>query len=124
MTVATVEGRNYNPTRASVFNDPAVQATMGEWANGTYLPVVLANLDGYAEIGWPPQPESAFLATRWDQALQEIWAGDDAQTALDSRQGGHRRAHAGARADQQANERSRGTGRKMRPVSRRPGTGD
>lgn len=84
MTVATVEGRNYNPTRASVFNDEAVQATMGEWANGTYLPVVLANLDGYAQLGWSPQPEQTFLSTRWDQAIQEIWAGDDAQTALDA----------------------------------------
>lgn len=84
MTVATVEGRNYNPTRASVFNDPAVQETMGEWANGTYLPVVLANLDGYAKVSWPAQPENTFLSTRWDQALQEIWAGDDAQTALDA----------------------------------------
>jgi multiple sugar transport system substrate-binding protein len=84
MLTATVEGRNYNPTRASVFDDPDVQATMGDWANGTYLPVVLANLGGYATLGWPPEPENTFVSTRWDQALQEIWAGDDAQTALDS----------------------------------------
>jgi multiple sugar transport system substrate-binding protein len=84
MLVATVEGRNYNPTRQSVFDAPEVQATMGEWANGTYLPVVLANLGGYATLGWTPQPEQTFVSTRWDQALQEIWAGDDAQTALDS----------------------------------------
>jgi multiple sugar transport system substrate-binding protein len=83
MQVATVEGRNYNPTRASVFDDPTVQATMGEWANGTYLPVVLANLGGYATLGWTPQPEQTFVSTRWDQSLQEIWAGDDAQSALD-----------------------------------------
>ena len=83
MTVATVEGRNYNPTRESVFNNPDVQATMGEWANGTYLPVVLANLGGYAKIGWPPEPEQGFVSNRWDQAIQEVWAGDDAQTALD-----------------------------------------
>lgn len=84
MTVATVEGRNYNPTRSSVFNDPAVQETMGGWANGTYLPVVLENLDKYASPGWPPQPEQTFLSTAWDQALQEIWAGGDAKTALDN----------------------------------------
>jgi multiple sugar transport system substrate-binding protein len=84
MQVATIEGRNYNPTRASVFEHPDVQATMGEWANGTYLPVVLANLGGFATLGWPPEPENTFVSTRWDQALQEIWAGDDAQTALDS----------------------------------------
>ena len=47
-------------------------------------PTVLANLDKYAIVGWPPQPEQTFVSTRWDQALQEVWAGDDAQTALDS----------------------------------------
>ena len=84
MTVATVEGRNYNPTRSSVFNDPTVQETMGAWANGSYLPVVLENLDKYASPGWPPQPEQTFLAVAWDQALQEIWAGGDAKQALDN----------------------------------------
>jgi multiple sugar transport system substrate-binding protein len=84
MLTATVEGRNYNPTRSSVFNDPTVQETMGSWANGTYLPIVLENLDKYATLGWPPEPEQTFVGTRWDQALQEIWAGDDAQTALDN----------------------------------------
>lgn len=84
MTNATVVGRNYNPTRSSVFDDADVQKTMGSWANGTYLPTVLENLDKYARVAWAPQPENTFLATRWDQALQEIWAGDDAQTALDN----------------------------------------
>jgi multiple sugar transport system substrate-binding protein len=83
MLTATVEGRNYNPTRTSVFNDDTVQQTMGGWANGTYLPVVLDNLDKYATLGWPPEPEQTFVSTRWDQALQEIWAGDAAQGALD-----------------------------------------
>lgn len=84
MATATIEGRNYNPTRASVFDDPAVQETMGSWANGTYLPVVLGNLGGYATLGWPPQPEQTFVSTRWDQALQDIWAGEAAQAALDA----------------------------------------
>jgi multiple sugar transport system substrate-binding protein len=84
MLHATVEGRNYNPTRASVFNDPAVQEVMGSWANGTYLPVVVDNLDKYAVLGWTPQPEQVFLGTRWDQALQEIWSGEPAQAALDA----------------------------------------
>ncbi len=83
MLNATAVGRNYNPTRASVFNDPAIQKTMGGWANGTYLPVVLENLDKYATLGWPPEPEQTFVSTRWDQALQEIWAGTAAQEALD-----------------------------------------
>ena len=33
---------------------------------------------------WPAQPETDFLATAWDQALQEIWAGGDAKQALDN----------------------------------------
>ena len=39
---------------------------------------------GSRSLGWPPEPENTFVTERWDQALQEIWAGDDAQAALDS----------------------------------------
>jgi multiple sugar transport system substrate-binding protein len=80
---ATVKGQNYNPTRASVFNDPAVQKIMGNWGNGTYLPTVVDNLSKYAHEGWTPEPENVFLTTRWDQALQDIWSGEPAQSALD-----------------------------------------
>lgn len=83
MLTATTQGGNYNPTRQSVFNDPAVQKTMQSWANGTYLPAVLDNLSKYATLGWPPEPEQTFVGTRWDQALQEIWSGSKAQAALD-----------------------------------------
>lgn len=84
MQQATLNGGNYNPTRQSVFNDPSVQKQMASWANGTYLPNVLDNLNKYATLGWPPEPEQTFVGTRWDQALQEIWAGSDAGTALGS----------------------------------------
>jgi multiple sugar transport system substrate-binding protein len=83
MLTATLKGQNYNPTRASVFNDAEVQKVMGSWANGTYLPVVVDNLDKYALVGWTPEPEQVFLSTRWDQALQDIWSGEPAQAALD-----------------------------------------
>jgi multiple sugar transport system substrate-binding protein len=84
MQQATLNGGNYNPTRLSVFNDPSVQQQMATWANGTYLSAVLDNLNKYATLGWPPEPEQTFVGTRWDQALQEIWSGSDAQQALDS----------------------------------------
>jgi multiple sugar transport system substrate-binding protein len=82
MQQATLNGGNYNPTRLSVFNDPNVQQQMASWGNGTYLPSVLDNLNKYATLGWPPEPEQTFVGTRRDQALQEIWAGGDAATAL------------------------------------------
>jgi hypothetical protein len=84
MLKATLDGANYNPTRKSVFNDSGVQNKMKTWGNGTYLPAVLDNLNKYATLGWPPEPEQTFVGTRWDQALQEIWSGSDAQSALDS----------------------------------------
>jgi multiple sugar transport system substrate-binding protein len=84
MQQATLNCGNYNPTRASVFNDPNVQQKMSSWGNGTYLPAVLDNLNKYATLGWPPEPEQTFVGTRWDQALQDIWSGNDAQSSLDS----------------------------------------
>jgi multiple sugar transport system substrate-binding protein len=84
MQEATLNGGNYNPTRLSVFNDPSVQAQMASWGNGTYLSSVLDNLNKYATLGWPPEPEQTFVGTRWDQALQDIWSGNDAQQSLDS----------------------------------------
>ena len=84
MLKATLDGGNYNPTRRSVFENDAVQAKMKLWANATYLPTVLDNLGKYAAPGFPPEPEETFVTTRWDQALQEIWSGNDAKQALDS----------------------------------------
>ncbi len=83
MQRATLTGGNYNPTRKSVFDNAEVQSKMKSWANGTYLPGVLDNLSKYATLGWPPEPEQTFVGTRWDQALQEIWSGNDAKGALD-----------------------------------------
>jgi multiple sugar transport system substrate-binding protein len=84
MLKATLDGGNYNPTRKSVFDNPDVQKQMKAWGNGTYLPTVLDNLGKYATPGWPPEPEQTFVGTRWDQALQEIWSGSDAKSALGS----------------------------------------
>lgn len=84
MLNATLKGLNYNPTRQSVFQNADVQKIMGAWGNGTYLPTVQDNLSKYAISGWPPEPEFTYLQVRWNQALQEIWGGSNAQQSLDS----------------------------------------
>jgi len=80
----TLEYNNYNPTRASVLNDPDVVAIIGAWGEGTYLDAANANLGEYARVAWTPQPEFNALGDRWAEALHEIWTGTkDTQTALD-----------------------------------------
>jgi hypothetical protein len=46
--------------------------------------VVLDNVNKYAALPWPGQPELSFIGLRFDQALQEIWSGSDAKSALTS----------------------------------------
>ncbi len=80
----TLQYRNYNPTRLSVFNHPEVQAMMGSWGQGTYLPTMVNVLNNVAQLGWTPQPERTQVGDRWSVALHEIWAGTKtAQQAMD-----------------------------------------
>jgi ABC-type glycerol-3-phosphate transport system substrate-binding protein len=67
---ATVEFRNYNPSRASVMNNPQVQKIMGGWGN--YLSVVQKNLET-ARVGWVPNPERTRLGDIWARALHEVY---------------------------------------------------
>ena len=53
---ATLGYRNYNPSRASITNDPRVQEIMGAWGGGSYLKTVAKNLET-AKVAWVPQPE-------------------------------------------------------------------
>jgi multiple sugar transport system substrate-binding protein len=69
---ATLGYRNYNPARASITNDPRVQAVMGAWGGGSYLTTVSKNLET-ARVAWVPQPERARLGDIWARALQEIY---------------------------------------------------
>ena len=69
---ATVEFRNYNPTRASVMNDPRVQKMIGGWGNGIYVETVQKNFET-ARVGWIPQPERARVGDIWMRALHEIY---------------------------------------------------
>jgi len=84
LATATVEFRNYNPTRKSVLESEAVDAVIGKWGDGTYKQAISENLAKYARLGWTPQPDAMPLGDRWAQALHEIWSGQKtAQQALD-----------------------------------------
>lgn len=69
---ATVEYRNYNPTRISVMNDPRTQKVMGGLGNGMYVKTVQDNLKT-ARVAWVPEPERARLGDTWARALHEIY---------------------------------------------------
>jgi ABC-type glycerol-3-phosphate transport system substrate-binding protein len=69
---ATLEFRNYNPSRASVMNDPRTQKVLGSWGNGAYVKTVQENLKT-ARVAWVPNPERVRLGDIWARALHEIY---------------------------------------------------
>ncbi len=69
---ATIGYRNYDPSRASIMNDPRVQKIMGSRGDGTYVKVVAKNLET-ARVAWIPQPERTRLGDIWARALHEIY---------------------------------------------------
>ncbi len=69
---ATLNYRNYNPSRVSITNDPRVREIMGAWGDGSYLKTVDANLLT-AKVAWTPQPERARMGDIWARALHEIY---------------------------------------------------
>ncbi len=69
---ATVQFRNYNPSRASVMNDPGTQKILGSWGNGAYVKTVQENLKT-AQVAWVPEPERTRLGDIWVRALHEIY---------------------------------------------------
>jgi ABC-type glycerol-3-phosphate transport system substrate-binding protein len=70
---ATVEYRNYNPVRKSIFEDPKVAEIMGAWGDGEYLKTVKENVL-HAKIAWLPQPQRVALGDVWGRALHDIWS--------------------------------------------------
>lgn len=69
---ATVGYRNYNPSRASVTDDPRVREIMGGWGGGSYLSTVAKNLET-ARVAWVPQPERTRAGDIWARSLHEIY---------------------------------------------------
>ena len=69
---ATVNFRNYNPSRASIMDDPQVKQVMGSWNNGNYVQTMAKNLET-ARVAWIPQPERVRLGDIWARSLHEIY---------------------------------------------------
>src|SRR5262245_34086004 len=69
---ATVNFRNYNPSRMSVTNDPRVQEIMASWGGGSYLKTVAKNLET-AKVAWVPQSERTRVGDIWARALHEVY---------------------------------------------------
>jgi multiple sugar transport system substrate-binding protein len=69
---ATLEYRNYNPSRISVMTDPRVQKVMGAWGNGGYVKAQQENLKT-ARVAWVPNPERTRLGDIWARSLHEIY---------------------------------------------------
>jgi multiple sugar transport system substrate-binding protein len=69
---ATIGYRNYNPSRASITNDPRVQEVMAAWGSGSYVNTVAKNLET-ARVLWIPEPERARAGDIWARALHEIY---------------------------------------------------
>jgi multiple sugar transport system substrate-binding protein len=69
---ATIGYRNYNPSRASITNDPRVQEIMGAWGGGSYLKTVAKNLET-ARVAWTPESERQRVGDIWARGLHEIY---------------------------------------------------
>jgi multiple sugar transport system substrate-binding protein len=74
---------NLDPVRRSVWEHPDVVAMTSKWDNGNWRKVVTDMLEKYA--AWYPTPQTELVAVwdRWIQAYHEIYAGKDAQQAMD-----------------------------------------
>jgi multiple sugar transport system substrate-binding protein len=69
---ATIDYRNYDPSRASITNDARVQEVMGSWGGGSYLKTVAKNLET-ARVAWIPEPERVRIGDLWARSLHEIY---------------------------------------------------
>jgi multiple sugar transport system substrate-binding protein len=69
---ATINHRNYNPSRASIMDDPKVKEVMGGWGQGAYVSTMAKNLET-ARVAWVPQPERVRLGDIWARSLHEVY---------------------------------------------------
>ena len=73
---------NFDPTRASVWNDPEVVKRTEGWGN--WRNVVDQNLAKYAKVLITYNPNIFTVGTLWVEELQNIWNGQSAKSALES----------------------------------------
>lgn len=81
LTTGAVDYAMVNPVRASIWENEDFQAKMAEQTN--YLETFNTIIENGARIQFTPQPLFFETTTEWAQALQDIYAGADAQERLD-----------------------------------------
>lgn len=81
LTTGAVDYNMVNPVRQSVVDNPGFQARMAEQTD--YLTTLQTIASEDMKIQFTPQPLFFETTTEWAQALQDIYAGADAQTRLD-----------------------------------------
>ena len=76
MIDSTIKHDNFNPTRRSIWNDPAVVEKIQSWGSrpGEYKDVVDLLYDKYGDIRWTPNPDVTTVGDLWADALHEAYA--------------------------------------------------
>jgi multiple sugar transport system substrate-binding protein len=82
LTTGAVDYSMVNPVRQSVWDNAEFQAKMAEQTD--YLETFQTIASNDMKIQFTPQPLFFETTTEWAQALQDIYAGADAQTRLDA----------------------------------------
>lgn len=82
LTTAAVDYNMVNPVRQSVVDNPDFQAKMAKQID--YLKTLNTIAANSMKIQFTPQPLFFETTTEWAQALQDIYAGADAQERLDT----------------------------------------
>jgi multiple sugar transport system substrate-binding protein len=82
LTTGAVDYSMVNPVRQSVWDNADFQAKMAEQTD--YLETFQTIASNDMKIQFTPQPLFFETTTEWAQALQDIYAGADAQTRLDA----------------------------------------
>ena len=81
LTTGAIEYNMVNPVRQSIWDNPDFQAKMAEQTD--YLATFQTISANDMKIQFTPQPLFFETTTEWAQALQDIYAGQDAKERLD-----------------------------------------
>ena len=81
LTTGAVNYNMVNPVRKAIWDNKDFQAKMGKQTD--YLTTFNTIMSNDAKIQFTPQPLFFETTTEWAQALQDIYAGADAQQRLD-----------------------------------------
>jgi len=75
MLDGTLKYDNFNPTRKSVWENPAVIEKTMKWGTkpGEYREIVDAMYAKYGDIRWTPNPDVTAIGDIWAEALHEAY---------------------------------------------------